>query len=40
MPKPIKIDGRKVWDRHELDLAFDALPREDEPTAPNSWEGV
>jgi predicted DNA-binding transcriptional regulator AlpA len=37
MPRPVKIGGRKVWDRHELDLAFDALPREDKP---NSWEGV
>jgi predicted DNA-binding transcriptional regulator AlpA len=40
MPRPRKIGARKVWDRHELDLAFDALPREDNPTTPNSWEGV
>jgi predicted DNA-binding transcriptional regulator AlpA len=25
MPKPIRIDGRKVWDRLALDRAFDAL---------------
>jgi predicted DNA-binding transcriptional regulator AlpA len=25
MPKPIRIDGRKVWDRCALDAAFDAL---------------
>jgi predicted DNA-binding transcriptional regulator AlpA len=25
MPKPIRIDGRKVWDRHALDHAFDVL---------------
>jgi hypothetical protein len=25
MPKPIRIDGRKVWDRCALDTAFDAL---------------
>jgi predicted DNA-binding transcriptional regulator AlpA len=31
MPKPRRIDGRKVWDVRELDLAFDALPRENEP---------
>jgi predicted DNA-binding transcriptional regulator AlpA len=25
MPKPIRIDGRKVWDRRALDDAFDVL---------------
>lgn len=25
MPKPVRIDGRKVWDRRGLDLAFDVL---------------
>jgi predicted DNA-binding transcriptional regulator AlpA len=30
MPKPIAIDSRKVWDRHELDAAFDAFPRDDD----------
>ena len=25
MPKPIRIDGRKVWDRRALDNAFDVL---------------
>ena len=40
MPAPVKIDGRKVWDIRHLDLAFDALPREDGPTTPNSWGGV
>jgi predicted DNA-binding transcriptional regulator AlpA len=38
MPAPVKIDSRKVWDIRYLDLAFDALPRED--AVPNSWEGV
>lgn len=28
MPKPKKIDGRRVWDRHQLDFAFAALPDE------------
>jgi hypothetical protein len=37
MPGPVRIDGRKVWDVRSLDLAFDALPRDD---SPNSWEGV
>jgi hypothetical protein len=40
MPRPRKIGGRKVWDIRDLDLAFDALPREDDPPTPNSWEGV
>jgi predicted DNA-binding transcriptional regulator AlpA len=39
MPGPVRIDARKVWDIRSLDLAFDALPKEDDPT-PNSWEGV
>jgi len=26
MPKPKKIDGRRVWDVRLLDLAFEALP--------------
>jgi predicted DNA-binding transcriptional regulator AlpA len=38
MPVPIRIDARKVWDIRSLDLAFDALSRDD-PT-PNSWDGV
>ena len=33
MPSPKRIDGRKIWDVHQLDLAFDALPVE-----PNSWD--
>jgi hypothetical protein len=40
MPTPVKIGGRKVWDIRDLDVAFDALPREDDPATPNSWEGV
>lgn len=28
MPKPKRIDGRKVWDRVALDLAFTDLPSE------------
>jgi hypothetical protein len=38
MPGPVKIDSRKVWDIRFLDLAFDALPRDN--AAPNSWDGV
>jgi excisionase family DNA binding protein len=35
MPGPKRIDGRKVWDVRQLDLAFDALPVE-----PNSWDDL
>jgi hypothetical protein len=37
MPGPVRIDGRKIWDLRAIDLAFDALPRDD-PS--NSWEDV
>lgn len=29
MPKPRRIDGRRVWDRVSLDIAFSALPGEE-----------
>lgn len=35
MPAPKRIDGRKVWDLHQLDLAFSELPVEG-----NSWDDV
>jgi excisionase family DNA binding protein len=38
MPAPRRIDGRKVWDVRKLDLAFDALPRDDVVPVGNSWE--
>ena len=28
MPSPKRIDGRKIWDIRDLDVAFDALPGE------------
>lgn len=28
MPRPRRIDGRKIWDVHEVDCYFDDLPRE------------
>jgi hypothetical protein len=37
MPIPRRIDGRKVWDIRDLDMAFEALPRDVTP-ARNSWE--
>ncbi len=38
MPKPHRIDGRKVWDIHALDMAFDALPTENALPVCNSWD--
>ena len=35
MPGPKRIDGRKVWDRHAVDLSFDVLPDNEEP---NPWD--
>lgn len=37
MPKPKRIDGRVVWDRCELDGAFECLP---EGGSPNPWDQV
>jgi len=39
MPRPRRIDKRKLWDVIELDLAFDALPRDDEEAA-EDWQAV
>jgi hypothetical protein len=39
MPPAKRIDGRKVWDRHALDVAFDALPDDGEPID-NPWNTV
>jgi hypothetical protein len=38
MPKPKRIDGRKVWDRRGLDLSFDALGEEPAPRKATGWE--
>jgi predicted DNA-binding transcriptional regulator AlpA len=35
MPQARRIDGRKVWDRFELDEAFADLPHEQEA---NPWD--
>ena len=35
MPKPKRVDGRNIWDRFGLDLAFDELPTE---TEVNPWD--
>ena len=37
MPAPKKpTSGRVVWDKEELDSAFDSLPRKGEKTEPNN----
>ncbi len=28
MPRPKRIDGRRVWDRYALDMAFSELPED------------
>ncbi len=38
MPAPKRIDGRKVWDLRDLDLAFDALPYESDATVKTTWD--
>jgi predicted DNA-binding transcriptional regulator AlpA len=30
MPKPKRIDGRRVWARHQVDIAFATLPDEND----------
>jgi len=41
MPKPRRIDGRKVWDRQQLEEAFKALPVEGgDRETPNPWDSV
>ena len=37
MPRPRVIDSRKVWDRRELDAAFEDLPTSDARTG---WENA
>jgi predicted DNA-binding transcriptional regulator AlpA len=35
LPKPRKYRGRVIWDRRELDIAFDELPGRDDK---NPWD--
>jgi predicted DNA-binding transcriptional regulator AlpA len=37
MPGPKRINSRAVWDRYELDGAFEALPDEGQPKI-NPWD--
>ena len=38
MPAPRRIDRRKVWDRLEIDVAFDALPSENPGSQGSTWD--
>jgi predicted DNA-binding transcriptional regulator AlpA len=38
MPKPKRIDSRKVWDVRALDASFEALPS-DGNDSNNPWDG-
>ena len=38
MPGPKRIDGRKIWDVCDLDVAFDALPSENPQSQGSSWD--
>jgi len=40
MPAPRRVDGRKVWDRQELDDAFDVLPHDGEVAEENPWDAA
>jgi hypothetical protein len=41
MPKPKLIYSRKVWDRQELDIAFNKLPNGEQPDdESNPFDGV
>ena len=35
MPKPKRVDGRKIWDRFGLDASFADLPSEEDV---NEWD--
>ena len=38
MPRPKRIDTRKIWDVRDLDVAFDALPGENQQSQGSSWD--
>lgn len=41
MPKPIALDGRRVWDVQALDRAFDKLAGQDDSNGDsNEWDEV
>jgi excisionase family DNA binding protein len=38
MPVAQRVDGRKVWDVHKLDAAFDGLPDDTPNGKASSWD--
>ena len=40
MPKPKRVKARTIWDRREIDEAFDSLPEEEsaKPARLNPWD--
>ncbi|TCQ79570.1 hypothetical protein EDF68_104154 [Ochrobactrum sp. BH3] len=38
MPRPKMINSRTVWDRWEIDLAFDELPYREPEKVGNPWD--
>jgi predicted DNA-binding transcriptional regulator AlpA len=38
LPQPVPIDGMRIWDRIELDAAFDAIKVAPEPV--NSFDAI
>ncbi len=42
MPKPKRVGARTIWDRREIDEAFDCLPSEQsaKPAKPNPWDAL
>ena len=38
LPTPIKIGARRVWDRYDLDAAFEAMKEVETESTKNSWD--
>jgi hypothetical protein len=38
MPPPKRIDARKLWDIRDLDVAFEALPSENQTPRGSTWD--
>lgn len=38
MPPPKCIGTRRIWDLRQVDLAFDALPAEEDRAGANTWD--
>lgn len=38
MPGPKRVDGRRIWDAREIDLAFEALGADD--ALANPWDEI